>query len=250
MHDSELQSYRRDGFVVLPGLLDAAVVEQLSAACDHVLAQVRAASPDAGHTSTHIKGLLDPSYYTGRPELLEQLARFVSSAGVVALARDLGQPLEGELNLRTLEYFHEPSSRNYDGAWHRDGDDVELSPSASGEVVHSTLLRFRVAFAADDHLEYVRGSHLRADTLNERCARWGPLRNGPLASDAVRLVLRPGDVCLFDTWGIHRGRYRRGSARRTLDLLFGFGPRKFRNYGSLTDTLAALNAQQRRGLRP
>jgi hypothetical protein len=61
------------------------------------------------------------------------------------------------------------------------------------------------------------------------------VRNAPLTSGSIRIDLAPGDVCVFDTWGIHRARYRRDRIRRTLDLLFGFGPRK-----RVDDALLAL----------
>jgi hypothetical protein len=70
------------------------------------------------------------------------------------------------------------------------------------------------------------GSHVRADTAAELKLRWGPTRNAALASGSKRIVLEPGDVCVFDTWGVHRARYRHGAVRRTLDLLFGFGAPK------------------------
>ena len=50
------------------------------------------------------------------------------------------------------------------------------------------------------------------------------------------MTLAPGDVCVFDTWTIHRGRYRHGTPRRTLDLQYGFGPRRSR----LHDVVRAL----------
>ena len=87
----------------------------------------------------------------------------------------------------------------------------------------------------DDHLEYAPASHRRADTAEERSAIQGMLRNVSLASGSVRIELGPGDVCVFDTWGIHRARYRRNRIRRTLDLLFGFGPRKRVDYGALLE---------------
>jgi hypothetical protein len=45
---------------------------------------------------------------------LEQLASFASSPRVVERVRDLGRPHDGEANLRSLEYFHEASSRDYE----------------------------------------------------------------------------------------------------------------------------------------
>ena len=73
----------------------------------------------------------------------------------------------------------------------------------------------------------------RPDTPEERSLLKGMVRNAHLTSGSIRIDLEPGDVCVFDTWGIHRARYRRDRIRRTLDLLFGFGPRKRVEYGAL-----------------
>lgn len=227
-----LEAWKRDGFFIARGHFDAARVAQLAAACDHALAQVRARSRTDGHTSTHITGVLVPEYFRDRPEVLLQLTRLPSAHEVLALIHDLGRPQEGELRLRATHYFHEPSDRDYDGPWHRDGDEgTQLGCVDDGQAARrGTLLRFRIALCADDHLEYVPGSHVRRDTPEELQLRRGAERNAPLGGEAVRIALEPGDVCVFDTWGIHRGRYRSGRPRRTLDLIYGFGllqPRSF-----------------------
>jgi ectoine hydroxylase-related dioxygenase (phytanoyl-CoA dioxygenase family) len=155
---------------------------------------------------------------------LVHLSDYMSCREVVALISDLGRPGEGLPSLRDAQYFHEPTERDYDGPWHRDGDGPALSDDASVDG-RPTLLRLRVALARENHLEYVPGSHARADTPAERRVLKGAVRNGPLASRSIQIELEPGDVCVFNTWGIHRARYRRERIRRTLDLLFGFGAR-------------------------
>jgi len=233
VHD-RLDSWERHGFFIVREHFDARLVSELAAACDHVLGQVRARSRDAGHTSTHITSLLVPDYYRDRPDALAQLTALPSAREVLELIHDLGRPLEGQLQLRAAHYFHEPSQRDYDGPWHRDGDEVALGQPDDGQSARpGTLLRFRVALCADDHLEYVPGSHKRCDTPQELQLRRGAVRNAPLARGAVRIHLRAGDVCVFDTWGIHRGRYRSGRRRRTLDLVYGFGPRKAASFDAL-----------------
>lgn len=224
------RTLERDGFFFMRRLLRPQRVRELSEACDHVLEQVRVASSSQGHVTTHVSGLLAPDYFVHRPELLTRLSDYVSSREVLTVLHGLGRPGEGLPNLRDLQYFHEPSARDYDGAWHRDGDGPAPSDPVTGRP---TLLRFRIAFSRDDHLEYVPGSHARPDSPEERSVLKGTVRNGPLASESIRIDLEPGDVCVFDTWGIHRARYRRDRIRRTLDLLFGFGPRKRIDYGAL-----------------
>jgi len=215
----------------------------LADACDHALAQMRAASTVVGHSTTHISGFLIADYFSSRPDALARLSEFVSSPQVLMLIRDLGRPLEGEPAVRDIQYFHEPTAADRDGAWHRDGDVLSLTGDQAA-TNHTTRLRYRVALAADDHLEYVPGSHLRADTPEELKLRTGPVRNAALALGSQRIVLEPGDVCVFDTWGIHRARYRRGRLRRTLDLLFGFGAPKLNRTG-LTELRKRFGAGQR-----
>jgi hypothetical protein len=233
MANDEIERRRawvRDGFFVVRRQVRPERVRELSEACDHVLQQVRSASSTQGHLTTHVSGLLAPDYFVERPKALSRLSAYMSSRDVLTLIQGLGRPGEGLPNLRDTQYFHEPSSRDYDGAWHRDGDGP--IPSDAG-TARPTLLRFRIAFAFDDHLEYVPGSHLRLDTPDERSLLKGRGRNAPLAAGSTRIELEPGDVCVFDTWGIHRARYRCDRIRRTLDLLFGFGPRKRVEYGAL-----------------
>jgi ectoine hydroxylase-related dioxygenase (phytanoyl-CoA dioxygenase family) len=224
------RAWQEDGFLVVRGLLQPERVAELSEACDHVLQQVRAASSAHGHVTTHVSGLLAPEYFVKRPDALTRLAGYMSSREVLTLIHGLGRPGEGLPDLRDTQYFHEPSTRDYDGAWHRDGDGAAPSDT---HAARPTLLRFRVAFAHDDHLEYIPGSHGRPDTPEERSVLKGPVRNAPLTSGSVRIDLEPGDTCIFDTWGIHRARYRHDRIRRTLDLLFGFGPRRRVEYGAL-----------------
>jgi len=225
MADARLQSWDRDGFFIVRGLFDAARIAELAAICDPVLAEVRANSTATGHTGTHITGLLAPEHYADRQEALERLAALPSSPEVVRLVCDLGLPHQGPLTLRTMQYFHEPSARDYDGEWHRDGDFVSALHGADDRAAapRAPLLRFRIAFLPDDHLDYVPGSHRRVDTPEELQLRRGAVRNTELSTGSMRIELQPGDACVFDTWGIHRARYRQASRRRTLDLIFGFG---------------------------
>ncbi len=235
-HDARLRAWERDGFFVVSGLFDPERVAALAEACDHVLAQVRANAKGAGHTTTHIAGLFAPDHFAGRPDLLARLVRFASSPEVVGLTHALGRPDEGPLTLRTAHYFHEPSARDQDGEWHRDGDEVQLPiDPASSRPPRATRLRFRIAFARDANLEIIPGSHLRQDTPEETRLRRGAARTSGNIPSAVRVALEAGDVCVFDTWTIHRGCYRRGIPRRTLDLVFGFGHAKSSVYTALRE---------------
>lgn len=220
--DDRRQQWTRDGLFVVRGAFDSAWLKQLASACDHALARVRSMSNETGHTTTNISPLQLPECFADRPDALQCLAELPSSRAVIALVHDLRRPGEGALNLRDLQYFHEPK-RDYDGPWHRDGVSAERpEPQTS----RPTILRFRLALSADDHLEYILGSHARHDTAEETRVLAGSKRDGAFPSEARRVALQPGDVCVFDAGGIHRARYRSGAPRKTLDLLFGFGVRQ------------------------
>jgi hypothetical protein len=220
------RAWENDGIFIVRRHLPRERVSELAEACDHVLHQIRGASSVQGHSSTHVSGLLASEYFARRPEALTRLTDYMSSREVLTLVHGLDRAGEGLPNLRDTQYFHEPSARDHDGAWHRDGDRPGRMSEFDAVAPRPTLLRLRVAFAHDDHLEYVPGSHARDDTPHERIVLQGAVRNGPLPSRAIRTELEPGDACVFDTWGIHRARYRRDRLRRTLDLLFGFCPRQ------------------------
>src|SRR5580704_11892823 len=149
-----LRAWEEDGIFVVRRYVRREVVTELSDICDHVLHQVRDTSSAQGHTTTHVAGLLAPEYFASRPEARVRLANYASSREVVTLTQGLGRTGEGLLNLRDTQYFHEPSTRDYDGAWHRDGDTARPN-DGDAPAARPTLLRFRIAFAHDDHLEYV-----------------------------------------------------------------------------------------------
>ena len=241
-YSTRREVWDRDGVLVAQNQLDEGEIRRIGDACDHALQQMRAQSTAIGHTTTHISGFLTPEYYADRPDALQHLVQFASSAKVVMLLQELGFTGDELLTLRDVQYFHEPSARNYDGHWHRDGDDAVLS--TDNPRPRFPLLRFRVALAPDDHLEYVPGSHNRPDTPEERQRLKGPARSDKLESGDTRIHLNPGDICLFDAWGIHRARYRHDRIRRTLDLIFGFGPPKSIDRDALRDLLYAA---QRKG---
>lgn len=204
-----LRRWERDGLFTLPGFLTSQRRRRLQLACDHALERVRATSTEQGHTSTHVPNLLDPHLFEDDSAALDLLVRLASSDEVLRVMHDLQPPSGEALQLRDVQYFHEPSRRDADGLWHRDGD--------------RSLMRFRIAFAPDDHLQYVLGSHRRADSDEERAVLSGSDRNGPGPAGATRVQLRAGDAVVFDAGGIHRARYRAASVRRTLDLVFRFG---------------------------
>lgn len=223
--DAERRRLWRDhGYFVVKDFASAAEVTDLRSSCDAVLEAQRRTSRDAGHTTTHIEGLLDPAQFVHDPARLVRLVEFVGSSRVCDLVHDLAPPEHGEVWLKALGYFHEPTRHDWDGDWHRDSQFGRRDPLLErAYAMSTTAVRFRVAFLPDDRLELVPGTHARWDTDEELATRKSPERAVASMRGAVRIELAPGDACVFHAWAIHRATYQRSPQRRTLDGLFRYG---------------------------
>jgi ectoine hydroxylase-related dioxygenase (phytanoyl-CoA dioxygenase family) len=232
--EERLQRWRQHGYFVVRDFASAAEIDALRRSCDCVLERKRRASRSVGHTTTHIDGLLDPVEFGDEPERLQHLLDFFGSARLCALLQDLAPSFAGDPWLKALQYFHEPTVRDWQGAWHRDSQfgrsDAEVEKAYMRSI---TAVRFRVACLPDDRLELVPGTHARWDTEEELAIRKRQALAGlvlpvePSADVAMpgaeRVVLEPGDACVFHAWMIHRGSYTCSPARRTLDGFFRYG---------------------------
>ncbi|MEO8876977.1 MAG: phytanoyl-CoA dioxygenase family protein, partial [Polyangiaceae bacterium] len=166
----------------------------------------------------------DPAAYAAEPAALEQLTSFVSCPRVCTLLTGLTRDGEsGAPRLKKADYYHEQTTHDWDGDWHRDSQFGRTDPHVEREAIFTTAsLHVRVALTADDRLEIVPGSHRRWDNDEELRIRKGAKRTDARMPDAARITLRAGDACVFHAWSIHRATYRQSPLRRTLDILYGF----------------------------
>jgi ectoine hydroxylase-related dioxygenase (phytanoyl-CoA dioxygenase family) len=229
-HAERRKRWRAHGYFVLQDFASAAEVADLRSSCDAVLEHQRRTSREAGHSSTYIEGLLDPQRFAHEPERLQRMVDFFGSRRVCELVHDLASPLEGPVWLKTLQYFHEPTTRDWDGDWHRDSQFGRDPLLEQAYALTTTAARFRVAFLPDDWLEVVPGTHARWDTDEELAIRKGSARTSASMPGAVRITLAPGDACVFHAWTIHRATYRRSPLRRTLDGMFRYGEIRRRSF--------------------
>jgi hypothetical protein len=233
LQEERVRHWRTRGYFIVRRFASAAEIDTLRRSCDGVLERKRRASPSVGHTTTHI-GLFDPTEFGDESQRLQPLLEFLASARVCTLLRDLAPPSAGDPWLKTLQYFHEQTVRDWQGAWHRDSQFGRNDPEVEKAFLRrTTAVRFRVACLPDDRLELVPGTHARWDTEEELAIRKRQALAGlvvpvePAADVAMpgaeRVVLEPGDACVFHAWMIHRGSYTRSPARRTLDAFFRYG---------------------------
>jgi ectoine hydroxylase-related dioxygenase (phytanoyl-CoA dioxygenase family) len=212
----------RDGFVVLPHFVDQQDRVTLRQAADTALAWSRAECSETSHTTPRISLLTQATSFEHGGAALASVLAFASSAGVCALLDAVARVEAVEApQLKDAHYYHEQTKRDWDGDWHRDSQFALTDPELERELIADTWsVHVRVALEDDDRLEIVPSSHTRWDSEEELRIRKGGNRATDKMPNAVRVVLKAGDACLFHAWSIHRATYRRTPIRRTLDLLY------------------------------
>jgi hypothetical protein len=220
-------AFAKDGFVRLPGLVDARERRRLAAICERICALWLAedAVPPGAGRATNMACLTDPRWYAGRREDLLDLLAFIARPDILALA---GRLLGGPVRFHNTQLFHRPPAGAWNGLWHRDSQFLEPDQEEEWRAIQAARgLHIRVALVPDERLSIVPGSHRRRDTPAEAAIRHCPcelLRRDGAMPGAVPIRLAAGDGLAFDAWSIHRGRYDAAEPRATLDVIFGRGP--------------------------
>lgn len=207
--------------MIFPNFLTPAECEPLRQTCDRILDQIRSEHPD--HETTNIATLTELKYFGDRKSELLTLLEFIADPRILSILEAIAdQPIL----FHNTQYFPNPQRQSWQGAWHRDTQFGAATDAIEQHRIESmTGVHFRVAFVADDCLEYIPGSEQRWDTETELGIRKG---DNPTQIDIpgrIRIALKPGDACLFHAWGIHRGSYRAAIPRQTLDVIYGWGGR-------------------------
>lgn len=227
--------WQRDGYLVLPRVLEPTAVHALREAADHALAQWRAnSSADSEPMSCWnspegwiLIHLNHPKYYEARPELLARLLNAVATpAAIDAITQVMGEP---PLFMQANFYLDPPvRSPSGGGHWHRD-----CQFFARGEFDEQRLRELEADPPRELHLHIpleptaasgiVPGSHARWDTPEELAVR----RHNPSGDmpGGIRLHLQPGDLAMFHVNTIHRGYYEVGVPRRTIAVTFSAASR-------------------------
>jgi len=212
MQDFDLarEQFQTQGFVVIPGFLDAAQLALLKGELDRYIAQVVPTLP-ATHAFFHDRG---------RPETLKQMQHmqgdtffrdYAGNARWKALAEALlGEPATCE----SPEWFNKPPGADHPTPPHQDNYYFNLKPP-------SVLTIWLALDPVDDEngcLRYVPGSHLRGFRPHARSHVLGFSQGitdfGPddVAREA-RVHLQPGDVTAHHGMTIHRADPNRSATR-------------------------------------
>jgi hypothetical protein len=218
----QIESFRRQSFIVLPQFLGPRDRAAMRRVCDAALEWSRANCAETSHTTPRISLLTQASSFQHGATLLDPILAFAAGRQVCALLEAVRPSDEsGVPQLKDAHYYHEQTKHDWDGDWHRDSQFSRADPDLERQLITSSWsVHVRVAFEDDDRLEIVPASHARWDTDEELRIRRGRDRASDDMPNAARISLRAGDACLFHAWSIHRATYRRAPVRRTLDLLY------------------------------
>ena len=226
------QTWRADGYVRVPGLIDATHAQRLHLTCDDILRQWRARDPQTGQPgekpdATVMRHLNHPAYFSQHPEWLGDLLDVVANPDVLRVVADIfGEPPL----FRCTSLFFNPSGIRLDGNWHRDSQFMVKQEDDDGEramLANMTDtgvgMQLQIALIPSADIELVPGSHLRWDTPEEYAIRkadaWAHNRANTMPG-ALRVHQEPGDAVLFNPAAIHRGRYYSDIPRSTLMLTY------------------------------
>lgn len=228
-----MTAWQEQSYVLLPGFLSAADCRKYRSICDSVYAQWLQANPP-GHT-TNIAFLTDEHYFAENQSDLIALLNLIGGHSVTELLEQIaGEPVRFHNTQYFIEQVSDASPYGGAGPWHRDTQfEAPDLAQERARMFHMQSAHFRVAFEDDDHLEIVPGSGARWDTDEELALRrppntdvWArtPQTTSSVMPGARRIGLKAGDAVIFDAWSIHRGHYHITPVRRTLDVIYGWGP--------------------------
>lgn len=230
---SYLSALQRDGFVVIPSILNASEVADFRAAATAATTKTRTGEwphfrtvpkqfppwpktpPPASEGGIWgVQHLLHPEM-PGRGDF----ARFYFSEKVLAVAEELlglkgpdRQQTEGEpLVMELFNLLVAPETKDFELRWHRDDIPDTASPEEEERLLHAksphgrqSHAQYNLALCPDSSLIVVPGSHRRVRTEAERSAT--PYEANMPGQLVVEL--QPGDAVFYDSNILHRGVYR------------------------------------------
>ncbi|KAG0650012.1 putative alpha-galactosidase A [Hyphodiscus hymeniophilus] len=223
-----LESLTRDGFVLIPSILNASQIAALRTASAETIELARGGkwpsvrtlpkqfppwdiAPGTNPAAGGIWGV----QFMMHPDLPHSQT-FINnyfSHEVIDVVKELLHCTDDELVLELFNLLIRPD-RDFELKWHRD----DIQPSATAEEEIERLrepawhAQWNLALYDDESLIVVPGSHARARTDVERSA--DPYEKG--LPGEIKVRMKAGDVVFYNNNILHRGAYLSGVERMTL----------------------------------
>ncbi|KAJ6436879.1 phytanoyl-CoA dioxygenase [Purpureocillium lavendulum] len=218
-----LDDFKRDGFVVVRGILSSQKLEDLRAASlsaekfarsgqwPHIRAVGRQFPPWTFSMERGIWGV----QHLMSPELPghEVFTRQYFSEEILSIVRGLLQCTDDDLVMEIFNMLVRPDS-DFELRWHRDDIPAEATAEEEMERLSRPAFHAQYNFALweDESLVLVPGSHKRPRNNTERNAQ--PFEK--VLPDQLVVKLGPGDIAFYNNNILHRGVYDSKKKRVTL----------------------------------
>ena len=204
------RQYAENGYFIVDGLADGAMLDRLEAAGRHVVEKTRSGEINLsgqGPEATGIVGLIAPEFgqkVFAEYQISDPIMRYVN--GFIGPNLSMG--------LSVLWSFE---NRKYDSAWHRDigpPRDATASPEEEQQILDepSKWFKWQTALLDDPCLWVVPGSHRRTRTDIETEVLNGDRKSHLPGEEQV--ILKRGETVFWEGRLMHRGRRPEGFERR------------------------------------
>jgi ectoine hydroxylase-related dioxygenase (phytanoyl-CoA dioxygenase family) len=208
----QVAQFRRDGYLVVPGLFDAAEMAAISAWTD----EVQGWPEEPGKAWMYFEETQDGRRLLNR---LENFLPFHPLFGVLALGEKM-QGACGQLFGEPAVLFKDKINFKLPGAGGFEAhQDIQAGWARYGDLHITALVTIDPATRANGCLEMAPGSHDRGVIGSE----WEPLTENDLAGvNFVPIEAAPGDAVFFDSYAPHRsGPNHTDRSRRVLYITYG-----------------------------
>lgn len=260
MRDEQLRAFGRDGYVVVPEVVDEVHLEQLDAEVDGLIARQ---PPPAGKVGFH--------HYTGHPSSLPVSNRVLRESGALALAGELVAPLSIDLAFDHIQLATSiPGWDHRPGGGHIDGYGLEGQTEPATFTLLAGIYLGDESEAGRGNLWVWPGSHLvheqlfrerGVDVLLDDASAGGHaclLDPAPVLGQGRPVLARRGDVLLAHHLLAHNQSGNMGpSLRRIVYYRLAADGHRARWAGTYTDALleyapvrAALRGEDEPGAPP
>lgn len=235
---SAYRQFREEGYLVFPNVFQGKELEQLLAACNHVLQQVTA-EHDQQHPGQDFISFSHVNDLRWHKDTGEHLKAILEAAADPRCLGPVEQIFDGPSLFRCTNCFVNTRFTSNDGSWHRDSqfgrseqEERELLTKIwTGDYSEGFGLQFQIALVDNDDVEFVPYSINRFDAPEEAAIRLSGNKADSRSNampNALRIPLKAGDAVVFNPYGLHRGRYYKEIPRRT--LMFTYTPMQSRIY--------------------
>lgn len=214
--------YDQQGYLVLKQIFEPSALEALKAQVAPIYHQWQQRNQQvSGYTQqVNMHSLTHPAYFAqseARMEFFQHLAH-------PRLVQTLKTIFGSAIYFHNTQLFFNPADPNKTNYWHRDLQYSALGDDLQKQIHHELLsLHVRIALMDETGVELIPHSHRQWDSPLEHAVRFA--REGHHQHDELPyshlIKLKAGDVLVFNSQLIHRGRYDFNAQRLALDLCIG-----------------------------